>query len=327
MVLKYVKRRAAPERNIAFLIFELGGTGSQSGKQLNHHLMDSKSPFIFERIHIDVDHNQESTANVACKIGLQPSDFHEIKSNPEKFGKEAKVILNSLHNFLDPTGLTDGAKTIRGITQLCFFYHLSDKIIPKIGEAIASLMKKAQDSGVTIDKIQPIFMSSTGGGSGSAASILLVDAFANPEFRHRFMLGYNMDLLCKPILTAVYPVHYAKVVDGRQAEHILANLYAYELEVTQKSRENKIEFVAALGYSNEAGLVLDSQDGMTSILASSVYQLIYNFRPITQRWADSKHPPGLKQYGGDDVYSFEDYQDNGETYEPPYGTTDETEDE
>ena len=79
----------------------------------------------------------------------------------------------------------------------------------------------------------PVLISSSGGGTGSAAQILLIDLLCQPEFRHRLLGGVPSDLLLPPMAFVCEPFAYVSEVGQMQARKIMANALAFRLESEQ----------------------------------------------------------------------------------------------
>ncbi|MEM6469592.1 MAG: hypothetical protein AAF802_08460 [Planctomycetota bacterium] len=289
------------DSGVGFLKCEIGGVGSQSGELLGPHLNRDAPEIPYVRMHIDVDANETSTATHKLKIGLSPSKFYEISANPDHFGPEVRTILKNLADHLDPYSLQVGAKTKRAVTQLSFLRNES-AILKLLHSAIRSLMQNAQQKGVRMRSIQPLIFTSTGGGCGSAGSLLFARLLTDPTHRASLELGYQSGMIQPPIIVTAYPIHYIKIAPTHtQSKNIAANIYATSIETDRLISEGRIQYVISTGYSNSAGVVLDSGDAMASVLASSGFYLLKNYAYLMSRWTDGVRSPRGTQYTGSDA--------------------------
>jgi hypothetical protein len=145
--------------------------------------------------------------------------------------------------------------------------------------------------------VTPVILSSSAGGTGSAAQILLMDLFRQPAFRHRLLSGLSSDHLAPPMSFVCEPFAYVNETSQMQARKIMANSLAFRVESEFMLQQRAAAYVSHIGYANESGTVLADPDLMAKVLGNGVYEIERCWPELKARWVD----------GPDDVASMAIY--------------------
>lgn len=279
-----------------FLMWDVGGSGTQVGNRCEEINDLSQNPLTFERVQYDLDKGQHSTAQRQVDVSLSPSQAREVKANARLFGQSIETAVHYVGDLLDPMEVEAGARTTRSVTQIAVAYH-RDEILSAIAKAVASLMSLGR-----FTRIQPIINTSLGGGTGSACAVLLPALVKRPDARARILAGLDPDLLMPPIIMAAAPYAYVRNYTTRsQGTKVLANYYATNREFDGSLLRREIAYVITMGYSNSAGMVNDTPDRMVDVLATSALHFMANYSYFKGRWVDSVPAAGQQPYGGIDT--------------------------
>lgn len=278
----------------AFLIFEIGGTGSKAGNALELLLGQHNPRVFFERLHLDLDRNEHSTAAASVDLSLKPEQVRTLVKNASSFGPFAPEAVKALEENLDPNTIESGAKTVRGVCQLALAYH-EEALRKALRRCIDAIKKQGR-----VQRIAPLVVCSNGGGTGSAGSVVIPRLLASRRFRASILSGFSPDLLEPAVVIAASPFAFANsYASNDQALKILANRYAWALEIDDCILKNHIQYCATIGYSNSAGTLLDTEQQMTRVLAASAFRLITRFDFIRARLVDGVPNPSQSRYCGD----------------------------
>lgn len=262
------------QRN-AFLVVSCGGTARIATETFaTFHQVDG-SPFYKHVSYLDTEPVECQFADSNLCIGIRADEVDAIVADPSLHGELSLLMVKHYSDLLAKESIKNGSRTIRLLTQLAFEIHVMD-IIRHFNRVIRDLIRS---SGA--NRILPIFCSSTGGGAGSALTVLLCKLFANPDARVLMTRALNPEVLDVPIVAAVEPFAYAIKNNLKHADRILANAFAYRIETAILEREQAFQYAFHLGLANEGGAVFDTQDDICKGLGTLVYQL-------ARSWADIK---------------------------------------
>jgi hypothetical protein len=280
---------------IAFMNFFMGGSGARAGYHYDALWTADGRPFPMSAVNIDTEPSDAPYATHKILLAMTAARIAEVCANPSLYGPTVTSIIKKYPALLDPEDLGNGARTTRLLTQLMFIVF-KDDIRAKLAAAIRDLFKQ---DGVTT--IIPVFVSSSGGGTGSAMQILLALALRDPNFRSGLLEGLRDDALRTPISFVVEPFAHALKHHEAQANMVLANAYAFRLESVALESRRALKYVLHLGFSNAEGDVLDSPDEVTRVLGSAVYLFQRDWLAIKAQFVnnlDSFLP--FRRYMGDD---------------------------
>ena len=293
------------DHQTAFWNFFIGGVGTKAGTfVLNRYAMDDE-PFAMTAFHLDTDPATQMDIEDRLLIQLTAADVRAMRANPGSFGPVATAIIHRLGRLLEAGDILNGSRTTRALTQLAILFH-EDRLCRALGRSLIRLRDRHKTRLVT-----PVIISSSGGGTGSAAQILLMRLFRNPTFRHRLLAGIPSDLLLPPMSFVVEPFAFAGAASLMQGRKIIANAYAFRLESEHMLRQQSVSYVTHIGYANNAGTVLADPDLMAKVLGNAVYEIERCWPEIKARWVDGPDDvASITQYGGQDSPEFDLLNDN-----------------
>jgi len=284
------------EPHPGFLITCMGGTGLAAAEYVRALYEADGRPFPMFLQQMDTDRLTSDAFDQSILIGLTDAKVNAIVSNPAVFGPIVETIVKHYAHLLNPEDVKDGSRTIRLLTQLSFIYHRT-QILEKLRHALIELVHQGW-----VGSVIPIFISSSGGGAGSALQILLAQALAEPTFRNRLLEGQTPGLLSTPISCVVEPFALAMRNRNSQATMILANAMAFRMESAVLENCNAFKYVIHLGLANRAGVVLDSPDEIAKVLGTSVYLFQRNWPLLKGQIVNGVDTNRmLRHYAGHDV--------------------------
>ncbi len=144
-------------------------------------------------------------------------------------------------------------------------------------------MKRAAGVGT----ILPIFFASTGGGAGSALTVIFGKLFARSDFRARITEGFSPHTLDIPVALVTEPFSYALRHGDKHANRIMANALAFRIETALLEAEDAFQYIMHQGLANDAGAVLDTPDEFCRALGTSVYMLCREWAYFKARAVDT----------------------------------------
>ena len=278
---------------IAVLLIALGGVGGRATNVFRslHTADDRLFPAVVH--HIDTDPSASASPDVATYINLDSAGLDAMRGSPRKFGPHVKGILERLDPILrgDPS---PGARTTRACSQLFYAYH-RDRVISDIGYSLSLLTEQYH-----VQNIVPFIVSSSGGGTGSALTVLLLRDFQDPDFRHRICLGHQAEIH-QPVVLLNEPYAHIRNVGLTQARKIQGNMYALRLE--SDHIQNSLGVAHAfyhLGLSNSHGVVLADADSMATVLGHGAYYIAQQWEAIRSASCDNAET-NMTSYGGQDT--------------------------
>jgi len=258
--------------------------------------MDGQS-FPMTIVAMDTDPSPAPWADHQIQIGLDGQKARAVVANAAVFGPVAATIVKDFLPLLDPENIIKGSRTTRALTQLAFQYF-EQVILQQLREAVLDLYHQG---GFT--HIVPVLLSSTGGGTGSALSILLPRKLQEPRFAARLTEGLPSGVVQTPILFVVEPFAYAMRNKSLHADKILGNAFAYRLESAMLELTGAIRYCFHLGLASRGGTVLDTPDEIARVLGTAAYQFLFHWPEIKGRLVDTVDTHALTaHYAGQDLW-------------------------
>ena len=286
--------------NTAFWNIFVGGVGTKAGQSVLARYAADSEPFAMSAFHLDTDPGTSMDTDDRLVIQLTAADVRAMRANPGNFGPIATAIIQRLGRLLSAGDILNGSRTTRPLTQLAFLFY-ADRLCRALRRSLIRLRDRHKTRLVT-----PVIVSSSGGGAGSSAQILLMDLLRNPVFRHRLLSGSPSDLLLPPMSFVVEPFAFAGSASLMQARKIIANAFAFRLESEFMLRAHAVSYVTHIGYANNAGTVLADPDLMAKVLGNAVYEIERCWPEIKARWVDGPDDvASTTHYGGQDSPEFD----------------------
>ena len=280
----------------AFLNIFLGGVGTEAARVLRELYEADGKPFPARLVQIDTDPIPSPHVDQSILLPLDGLKVDAITSDPERFGPIAVTIVQHYSKLLNPEDVHNGARTIRLLTQLAFLFF-RDKVIQQLRNCLIGL---ATEGG--FDAVIPVFISSSGGGTGSALQILLAQAFLARDFRSYLTEGFKLGFLETPIAFAVEPFALAMRHKRMHADKVLGNSYAFRYESSLLEEPRGFKYLFHVGFASDQGTVLDTPDEIAMVLGTSIYQLERNWLAIKSKFVDVFDVHILQsRYGGTDI--------------------------
>jgi len=292
-----LRLKHSEESQTAFLVVPLGGTGLAAARPFRDlHTMDG-CPFPVTIVAMDTDPSSAPWADQQIHLGLDGQKARAVVANAGVFGPTAKTIVRDFFALLDPENIVKGSRTTRALTQLSFVYF-EQTILKQLRDAVLHLYHQG---GFT--HIVPVFLSSTGGGTGSALSILLPQKMKQARFASRLTEGMPSGVVQTPILFMVEPFAFAMRNQSLHADKILANAFAFRIESAMLELSGAIRYCFHLGLASRGGTVLDTPEEIARVLGTAAYQFLYHWPQIKGRLVDTVDTHALTaHYAGQDLW-------------------------
>lgn len=285
--------------NVAFWNMHIGGVGTTAGTYLLDRYHGDGQPFAMSMFHLDTDPSTSLATDDQVLVQLAAGDVRAMRANPRAFGPIATAIIHNLERLLAAGDILNGSRTTRALTQLAFIFH-RERICRALHKSLNHLRERFK-----VSMVMPVFISSSGGGTGSAAQILLMDLFRQPDFRLRVLGGSPSDLLLPPMSFVVEPHAYANAASLMQGRKIMANGLAFRLESEAMLQQHAASYVCHIGYANSGGTVLNQPALMARVLGNGVYEIERSWPTLKGRWVDGPDDiASITSYGGQDVAAF-----------------------
>lgn len=276
---------------IGVLTIFCGGVGLDSAQVHAQRLKADRGPFPHVAVQIDTDGRTADFIDIPTFITLTPGKLHAIMADPERFGPIAVKICEHHGKYLNPEDVLNGSRTIRLLTQLAFLFHYND-LLRQLRTAIHRLQQQQR-----ITSILPFFVSSSGGGTGSALQILLLHAFADPAFRRALTEGCSSSILQRPTSFVSEPYSLSQLHESGHESNIMANAYAFRIESELLERRGATKYIIHIGFSNSKGTILADPSQMASVLGTSLYQFQRSWFDMKSRLVDGADVAALRQKG------------------------------
>jgi len=155
-----------------FLLLALGGGGKDSALSAKRQHQAAGEPFVMYTMAFDGDMADFNDFDVAIHIALTREAVSPMASNTQRYGPACQAIVRHYPHLVESETLGNGARTHRIITQAAFEFF-EQRITEGLRSAVHAILRQGP-----FTRIQPVFLASLGGGTGSAAAILLLDYFA-----------------------------------------------------------------------------------------------------------------------------------------------------
>jgi hypothetical protein len=295
---------AMTSRPTAFWNIVIGGVGTQAGQRILSRYRTDSEPFPMTLFHWDTDPSTSLDTEDHALIQLTGTDVHAMEANPGRFGPEANDIIRELKRMLGAGDIMNGSRTTRALTQLAVIFHVN-QLCRAMRKSLTRLRERFK-----VSIVQPVLISSSGGGTGSAGQILLMDLMRQAAFRHRLLKGIPTDLLLPPMAFVAEPFAFANETSHLQSRKITANCLAYRLESEYLLQQRAASYVGHIGYANDGGTILADPDLMAKVLGNSVYELERCWPVIKARWVDSADEmASMAHYAGVDSPEFDHSDD------------------
>lgn len=203
------------KRSVAYYVVATGGTGRAAVPITIVLHQRLGRPFQLRSHAIDSDHFDEHTSlfDATTYIGLEPDEVDTMRANISKYGPEAEVISEHFAEYLHREKVSAGSRARPPLTQFFAAFH-RDKLIADMRRQVMQLMCD-QD----INQIQPLIVTSSGGGCGNPLSQELALLMDHPTSRGRILAGFSNAILRRPILFAIDP--YAKADRNNEIQQML----------------------------------------------------------------------------------------------------------
>lgn len=284
------------ETDTAFLNVVLGGVGLRAGAYHHQRYLADNRPYSQVTVQIDTDPNTASYVDYHCPITLDAGKLNALMADPDKFGPATGIILKEYARFLNPEDIENGSRTVRCLTQLAFDYHAPD-ITRTLRDAVHTLVREQRTR-----RILPFFISSSGGGAGSALQVLLIRKFMEPEFRLQLTEGLHDAILNRPICFVAEPYALAQRNNSQHHSKILGNAFAFRLESEVLERTGGTKYVFHLAFSNRYGTILDDPRQISRVLGTAVHEFQRNWPELKARFVDGPDVAALGDgYSGIDL--------------------------
>ncbi len=211
---------------------------------------------------------EEGIVDAYIPVGLTHDEIQAVKATPGNFCPLVERIVCTMASLLHEEDFRNGARTTRCLAQLAFEVH-RDLIASRLNQCIRDFQHRAG-----ADEMVPVFMGSSGGGTGSSFIILLAQAFQDVTFRSRVLQGLSNGQMNIPIAIVTEPFYraYAHREDPIHTAKILGNAMAFRIESEFLERQGAFKNVYHMGLANAGGAVLDSERDVARVLGTASYQ-------------------------------------------------------
>ena len=280
-----------------FLVLALGGGGKASALSAKRQHQAAGEPFAMITMAIDGDPADFEAFDIAIHIALTPEAISPMASNSQRYGPACQAIVRHHPHLVESETLGNGARTHRIITQAAFEFF-EQRITEGLRSAVHAILRQGP-----FTRIQPVIMASLGGGTGSAAAVLLLDYFTNTNKRNQMMLGLPPDLVARP--TGFLIDAYAHAIQQHNAvtpDWILSNIYATRVELAEYEKQGKgFQYAFHIGLGNKAGAVFSDIPEVCEANGLQAWEWMATyprFKSLAINGLDFHKEDG--RYGGDD---------------------------
>lgn len=242
------------ESDLGFLGIGAGGSGKLALQSAIEQHQAAGNPFPFFTAVIDTDRRDFDSFDFAIDIAPMQEDVSAMKKNPQRYGPACRVIAERYPELLNSETLGQGARTHRIITQAAF--ELFEKrIIEGLQKTIHSLLEIGQ-----FQRIMPVILASLGGGTGSAAIILLQYYLMETTRKSQIVLGLEPEIVLRPTAFVVDAyAHALQQRDNTTRDWILANIFATRVELAELEKIGMgHQYFFHLGLGNTAGAIFST---------------------------------------------------------------------
>jgi len=266
-----------------FLAIALGGAGKASALSLMRQHQAAGAPFPMHTLAIDTDPDGLAAFDSAINIALTREAVSALASNPQRYGPACQAIVRHHPHLLGSETIGRGARTHRLLTHVAW-----ELFEPAVTEGLRAAAHTTLRQG-PFSRIQPVVLASKGGGTGSAAAVLLLDYFSDTNKRDQMMLGLSPDLMAKPVALLIGA--YAHALQQRNAvlgDWILSNIYATRVELAEYENQGKsYQYLFHLGLGNDAGAVFSTIEQVCEANGLLAWEWMANYAAFKSRAVDS----------------------------------------
>ena len=281
-----------------YLLFALGGAGKASASSAMRQHQAAGAPFPIHAIGLDTDPEGLEAFDTAINLALTHESVHAMASNPRRYGPACQALVQYHRHLVGSETLGRGARTHRILTQVAFELFES-RIVEGLRSAVHALLRQGPFA-----RIQPVVLASGGGGTGSTATILLLDYLLNPKRKNQVMLGLSPDLMDKPVVFLIDAyAHALQQPNDIAPDWILSNVYAMRTELAKYEQDGvNYQYVFHLGLGNDAGAVFSTIEQVCEANGLSAWEWMANYVSFKSRAVDSlDFYAEMCRYQGDDV--------------------------
>jgi len=225
-----------------WLVIFAGGTGAAARATVDARLHGQGIPY--KSVSLDLDH--QTNPDVELPIG--PRIDPQLHA-PSQFGPASRWFAADprRQRILRTAACGNGAGTQRRVSQFAFEGY-RDRISTEIKSGLDDVCAQGADA------VQLLFVTSSGGGAGSALTCSTAELLLDPVVRARLQSGHNQSLLQQaPIVFALDP--WARVENARhkdngkafQALKIESNMYHFRLDIVRRSLQGAIRYACFIG--------------------------------------------------------------------------------
>lgn len=288
-----------------FLNLYLGGSGALAAEPYQE-LRDADGRIVpAYSVLLDTDKpdprllEEPAAINAFVPVRLEPDQLRAVKATPQSFGSIVEDIQRTVDSLLSEEELSHGARTTRSLAQLLWEVRRN-----ATAAALNYHLREFMHRG-GCNKILPVLVGSSGGGTGSSFINLLAGALLEGAFRSLVLQGFPGGLLLTPIAFVVEPF-YRTIAHADNPPHIskiLSNAMAFRIESAWLETRGAFKNIYHLGLANLGGAVLDSQRDVARVLGTSVYQFEKHYETkIKPRTVDTSDTQAIfAHYRGQDT--------------------------
>ncbi len=191
-------QKTEPTTPFGFINIFCGGTGRGGLDHFARFCDRDGSAFSVANLQIDTDDNalNDSPADFKIRLTMTRDHVKMVSGNAEKFGPQVRQVLTKQKHLL--RNVSNGMRTTRSLTVIPYAIGRQE-IITGFRNAITALTHQGATTFI------PVLISSTGGGTGSATSVLLFNDLSNPRFVSDITEGYTPGCIEDSIIFAVDP--------------------------------------------------------------------------------------------------------------------------
>ena len=279
------ERRGAEGSLPGFMVIAAGGAGKASALSAARQHQAAGAPFVMYTMGMDTDPDGLGVFDSAINIALSREAVSAMGSDPRRYGPACQAIVRHHPHLLESETLGRGARTHRLITQVAWELF-ETRILEGLRTAVHAILQRGP-----FVRIQPVLLASVGGGTGSAATVLLLNALMDPHRKSQLMLGLPPDLVARPSAFVVdaYP-HALQQRNDMTRDWILSNIYATRTELAEYEKRGKgYQYMFHLGLGNDAGAVFPSIQEVCEANGLLAWEWMANYSYFKSRAVDSLH--------------------------------------
>jgi hypothetical protein len=295
---KSANSKPAVSASPGFLVIALGGAGKLSASSAIKQHRAENCPFLLYSFALDTEPTGLDGFDSSLNIAPTREAVQAMAVNPRRYGPACTAIATRHRYLLEGDVLGMGARSSRIITQAAFELN-PQRIVESLRSAIHALLRQGR-----FERIQPVVVASSGGGTGSAAVVLITEYFADTKANKRMLLGLPSDLVAKPVafLLEAY-AHAIQQQNEVSPDWILSNSYAARVELAEREKRGLgYQYTFHLGLGNASGAVFPSIEEACEINGLLAWEWMANYAHFKMRAVDQLDFYAEScRYHGDDV--------------------------